>query len=59
MLMKYVIYLSRLKEVGPRLKLQLIKIEEGICSGQVMFHEFVEKTPKDLKELKKLKEEKK
>ncbi|XP_041364631.1 suppressor of SWI4 1 homolog [Gigantopelta aegis] len=49
----------RLKEVGPRLKLQLVKIEEGICSGQVMFHEFVEKTSGDLKSLKKLREQKK
>jgi ribosome biogenesis protein SSF1/2 len=28
----------RLTEIGPRMTLQLIKIEEGICSGEVLFH---------------------
>ena len=29
-------------KLGPRLCLQLIKIEEGLCSGEVLFHELGE-----------------
>lgn len=32
----------KLSEVGPRLKLQLIKVEEGLCTGTVMYHKFGE-----------------
>jgi len=37
----------RLKEIGPRITLQLIKIEEEFCGGKVIFHEFVNKTPEE------------
>ena len=30
----------RLREVGPRLTLSLIKIEEGINEGRVLYHKF-------------------
>ncbi|KAL2510541.1 Peter Pan-like protein [Abeliophyllum distichum] len=30
----------KLQEIGPRLTLQLIKIEEGLCSGGVIFSEY-------------------
>ncbi|XP_065860470.1 peter Pan-like protein [Euphorbia lathyris] len=30
----------RLQEIGPRMTLQLIKIEEGLCSGSVIFNEY-------------------
>lgn len=30
----------KLQEVGPRMTLQLIKVEEGLCSGGVIFSEF-------------------
>ena len=39
----------RLTELGPRLTLQLVKVEEGICDGEVMFHEFIHKTEEELK----------
>lgn len=48
----------RLTELGPRLCLQLIKIQEGMCSGEVLFHEFVKKTAEEIRELKRQKEEK-
>jgi len=48
----------RLTEIGPRMKLQLIKIEEGVCSGEVLFHEYVEKSPEELKALKEMRENK-
>ena len=30
----------KLQEIGPRMTLQLIKIEGGLCSGEVMFSEY-------------------
>eukprot|EP00249_Psilotum_nudum_P013954 c24595_g1_i1 orf=223-1686(+) len=38
----------KLHEVGPRLTLQLVKVEGGLCSGAVMFHEYVKKTPEEI-----------
>ena len=34
----------RLKEIGPRLTLRLVKIESGMCEGEVLHHAFVEKS---------------
>jgi ribosome biogenesis protein SSF1/2 len=34
----------RLTEIGPRLRLELVKIEEGICDGKVLYHRYVQKT---------------
>lgn len=30
----------KLQEIGPRLTLQLIKVEEGLCSGGIIFNEY-------------------
>lgn len=30
----------KLQEIGPRMTLQLVRIEEGLCSGGVIFSEF-------------------
>ncbi|CAG8440391.1 7649_t:CDS:2 [Funneliformis caledonium] len=30
----------KLVEVGPRMELQLVKIQSGFCDGEVLFHEF-------------------
>lgn len=35
----------RLHEVGPRLTLELVKIEDGLCAGDVLFHAHVDKDP--------------
>ncbi|CAB4252129.1 similar to Saccharomyces cerevisiae YHR066W SSF1 Constituent of 66S pre- ribosomal particles, required for ribosomal large subunit maturation [Maudiozyma barnettii] len=43
----------RLTEVGPRLTLKLVKLEEGICSGKVLYHEYVHKTDTEIKKLEK------
>ena len=40
-------------ELGPRLKLRLVKVEEGVCEGRVMWHEFVHKSKAEEKELEK------
>ncbi|KAJ2931383.1 hypothetical protein H1R20_g5694, partial [Candolleomyces eurysporus] len=44
----------RLDEVGPRLELRLVKITEGIPGkeGNVIYHEFVKKSKKDIAEQK-------
>ncbi|CAG8469844.1 4085_t:CDS:2 [Funneliformis mosseae] len=33
----------KLVEVGPRMELQLVKIQSGFCDGEVLFHEFWKK----------------
>ncbi|RZF36919.1 hypothetical protein LSTR_LSTR004607 [Laodelphax striatellus] len=48
----------RLSELGPRMSLQLIKIESGLMEGDVMFHELVTKTQEEIKIINKRKEEK-
>ncbi|XP_048760658.2 suppressor of SWI4 1 homolog [Ostrea edulis] len=48
----------RLTEIGPRMTLQLLKIEDGVCQGEVMYHELVVKTEKDKRDLKALRESK-
>ncbi|MED6220802.1 hypothetical protein PIB30_117868 [Stylosanthes scabra] len=30
----------KLQEIGPRMTLQLVKVEKGLCSGEVLFSEF-------------------
>ena len=42
----------RLKEAGPRLRLQLVKIEEGLGEGAVLHHNYVTKTPQEQSSLK-------
>lgn len=39
----------KLHELGPRLKLKLIKIEEGVCRGNVVFHSYVKKSKGEIK----------
>ncbi|SCU87401.1 LADA_0E03774g1_1 [Lachancea dasiensis] len=43
----------KLTEVGPRLTLKLVKIEEGICAGKVLHHNYVNKTDTEIKALEK------
>ena len=33
----------KLREIGPRLDLRLVKIEEGVVQGKVLYHAFVKK----------------
>jgi ribosome biogenesis protein SSF1/2 len=39
----------KLHELGPRLKLRLLKIEEGLCRGNVVFHALVNKSKAEIK----------
>lgn len=43
----------RLTEIGPRMTMQLYKIEDDACKGKVMYNRFVEKTPEQLKQIEK------
>lgn len=40
----------KLHEIGPRLRLRLVKIEEGVCRGNVVYHAYVKKSKKEIKE---------
>ncbi|KAM6233192.1 LOW QUALITY PROTEIN: suppressor of SWI4 1 homolog [Porphyrio hochstetteri] len=48
----------RLTEIGPRMTLQLIKVEEGLAQGNVLFHSFVHKREEEVKEMLARKEAK-
>ncbi|CAH3936242.1 unnamed protein product [Pieris brassicae] len=48
----------RLVELGPRMSLHLIKVEDGLMDGEVLFHELVEKTDEEKALIKKKREEK-
>jgi len=39
----------KLVELGPRLCLELIKVEQGLASGNVMYHAHIKKTPGEAK----------
>lgn len=41
----------KLEELGPRMKLHLIKVEENVCSGKVMWHEFISKSKEEIQEM--------
>uniref|UniRef100_A0A0K0DEY0 Brix domain-containing protein n=1 Tax=Angiostrongylus cantonensis TaxID=6313 RepID=A0A0K0DEY0_ANGCA len=43
----------RLMEIGPRLKLELLKVEDGIDEGEVLYNKNVQKTGPELVALKK------
>lgn len=43
----------KLVELGPRMRLRLTKVEEGLCAGKVMWHEYIHKTKEEIKELEK------
>ncbi|XP_047327020.1 peter Pan-like protein [Impatiens glandulifera] len=40
----------KLQEIGPRMTLQLVKIEEGLCSGPIIFNDYVSDAKKNKKE---------
>ncbi|KAH9514421.1 hypothetical protein Btru_025205 [Bulinus truncatus] len=48
----------RLKEIGPRLSLQLIKIEEGFEAGNVLYHSLIKKTPEEVEALRLMRQNK-
>lgn len=49
----------RLFELGPRLRMKLIKVEDGLLEGEVLFHDLIEKTEEEKLLIKKRREKKK
>ncbi|XP_034941120.1 protein Peter pan [Chelonus insularis] len=49
----------RLYELGPRITMQLIKVEEGLLDGDVLYHELIHKSEEEILLIKKLREKKK
>lgn len=49
----------RLHEIGPRLTVELIKIQNGLFTGEVLYHNTIVKTEEELVAMKKTREEKK
>ncbi|XP_046405838.1 protein Peter pan [Ischnura elegans] len=43
----------RVMELGPRMSIQLLKVEEGLLSGEVLFHELIVKSEEEKKLIKK------
>ncbi|KAJ5083705.1 hypothetical protein N7456_013132 [Penicillium angulare] len=41
----------KLVELGPRMKLRLMKVEDGVCDGKIMWHDFIKKTEKEIRAL--------
>ena len=49
----------KLIELGPRMKLRMTKVEEGVCSGKVMWHEFLSKSREEVERLDQVWEKRK
>ncbi|KAF1936382.1 Brix-domain-containing protein [Clathrospora elynae] len=43
----------KLVEIGPRMKLRLTKVEEDVCGGKTMWHEFITKSKTEVQDLEK------
>lgn len=48
----------KLVEIGPRLRIELRKIEEGLCTGKTLYHSHYQKTQKEIARLEKRHNEK-
>jgi hypothetical protein len=34
-------------QIGPRMELEIVKVEEGLCSGRVLYHSIIHKSPEE------------
>lgn len=41
----------KLVESGPRMRMRLMKVEEGVCSGKIMWHERIQKSTAEVKQM--------
>ncbi|KAI1316711.1 hypothetical protein EDD11_009600 [Mortierella claussenii] len=48
----------KLVELGPRMELRLVKIQAGMCDGEVLYHDFIKRSPEELKAQKVEREKK-
>lgn len=42
----------KLSELGPRMTLEIFKVEQGVNEGDVLYHKFVHKTKEEAQNLK-------
>ena len=38
----------KLIELGPRMNIELFKVERGMCEGDILYHKFETKTPEEV-----------
>lgn len=43
----------KLVELGPRMKLRLTKVEEDVCGGKIMWHEYITKSKAEVQNMEK------
>lgn len=43
----------KLSEIGPRMTMELFKVEQGVNEGDVLYHKFVQKDPVEAAKTKK------
>ncbi|KAK3817327.1 MAG: Brix domain-containing protein [Benniella sp.] len=48
----------KLVELGPRMELRLVKIQAGLCDGEVLYHDYIKRTPEEIKAQKVAREKK-
>ncbi|KAK9807808.1 hypothetical protein WJX72_010030 [[Myrmecia] bisecta] len=48
----------KLQEIGPRMELEIVKVEEGMCAGQVLYHSYIQKTAAEKAQLTQQQQEK-
>lgn len=41
----------KLVELGPRMRLRMMKVEEGLCEGRVMWHDFMTKSKEEVQKM--------
>ena len=44
----------KLVEIGPRMKLRLTKVEEGVCDGKVMWHEYINRSKEEIEAMEEV-----
>lgn len=49
----------KLVELGPRMTLRMTKVEEGVCGGKIMWHEYLSKSEAELRQMEKVWESRK
>ncbi|KAF8941118.1 hypothetical protein BGZ58_002224 [Dissophora ornata] len=48
----------KLVELGPRMEMKLVKIQAGMCDGEVLYHDFIKRSSEELKTQKVEREKK-
>ncbi|PVU95175.1 hypothetical protein BB561_001997 [Smittium simulii] len=46
----------KLVEIGPRMELELVKIEAGLFEGDIMYHKYIHKTAAEIEQIKRKKQ---